>query len=575
MPKAIDYPKLLQSLQNPQVPPETRADLAIFTVAEHGMDARAALAQLIREADEGRAIKAKAEEEEGHPLSVETFVARSECLGRTFAVVTSAGSDLYVPCKPQEIEELVAGDAVLVDPKSARIVGRDGALPPTGDVVTVENVPDPRHVVVRHHDQLVKARLAQRFVDAGTVPVVGARVVYNPASHFVNEVIDTESDGEELLTDPSALAHVSRADLGAPHPILDEMLFRVKMWVRQPEWMTRMSCRPRTSYLLVGSTGTGKTMHLKVLARELTDFVEELTGCRTSRLVLCDASSFYNPLFGQTELNVNRWFERLSRLGRAVLRGRDGREVRVPLLVVLEEAEALLRMRGEVGGSGHLFDRPLAQILQKLDALTDHLNVPLVFCATTNRADLLDPAALRRLGVSPVIFGTLSAGQAASVLAKKILPNMPLRNAGPQARQTLMNQAISYLYGNDPDQGLAEVRLRNGERRTLSRRDLVTPAALETAVSSAIDDSLRQSAEVGRLLGLDGEAIVQALHAHFANLATTLRPHNLREHCPEWFTGDPIHVEEVRPLVRRMRRPRFLLVRDRELAAANTVGTAG
>ncbi len=141
---------------------------------------------------------------------------------------------------------------------------------------------------------------------------------------------------------------------------------------------------------------------------------------------------------------------------------------------------------------------------------------------------------------------------------------MPVR-AGEQlrdeaARQAVMTQVLSYLFGNDPDQGVAEVRLVNAERRTLCRRDLVTPALLEQTVSTAIDECIRQSSEFGELLGVDGDGIIRALQAYFASLARTLRPHNLREHCPEWFTDEPIHVEGVRPLVRRNRTPRSLLV---------------
>src|SRR5262249_6130750 len=184
---------------------------------------------------------------------------------------------------------------------------------------------------------------------------------------------------------------------------------------------------PRMSYLFVGPTGTGKTFLLKILARELTDYIQDLTGQRISRLVMCDAASFYSPWFGQTEENINKWFEKLAKLGGMSLRTKDGKDVRVPLIVVLEEAEALLRGRGEMGGSSHLFDRPLALILQKLDALTNELNIPLIFISTTNRPDLVDPAARRRLGISQVTFGMLTTGQAASVLAKKIPPDLPVR----------------------------------------------------------------------------------------------------------------------------------------------------
>src|SRR5262249_42689225 len=126
---------------------------------------------------------------------------------------------------------------------------------------------------------------------------------------------------------------------------------------------------------------------------------------------------------------------------------------------------------------------------------------------------------------------------------------------GDASRSAAIQQVLSYLYGNDPEQGLVEVRLVNGERRTLQRRDLVTPATLETAVASAIDDCIRQSAEAGDLLGLDAAGIIRALHGHFNSLALSLRPHNLREHCPEWFTEEAIKIEDVRPLVRRTRRP--------------------
>ncbi|HVS35718.1 MAG TPA: hypothetical protein VMS17_09050, partial [Gemmataceae bacterium] len=129
------------------------------------------------------------------------------------------------------------------------------------------------------------------------------------------------------------------------------------------------------------------------------------------------------------------------------------------------------------------------------------------------------------------------------------------------ARPAVMNQVLAYLYGNDPDQGLAEVRLVNAERRTLRRSDVITPALLEQAVSTAIDDCLRQSADAGELLGVDGEAIIRALHAQFVGLAAALRPQNLREHCPEWFAGETIHVEEVRPLMRRNRQPRSVSMR--------------
>lgn len=565
--KAEDLKHFLQSLQTPALTPDVRADQLMWAVTTHGTDTRPALVSLIKDADEGRKLKAEAEEAAGNPIARETLIGRFYHEGRLYAYITLGHGETGVPCQEEQLKDLVRGDPVLVDTKTLRLVGRDGAFPHPGEVVAVESLPAklPGHVVVRHHEQKVLARLSDHCADGEERVRPGSNVVFDPVGKFVHTVLETKTDGADLLVDPASLTSVGRADLGAPNPILEEILFRLKMWVKHADWMKLMRARLRMSYLFVGPTGTGKTMLLKVLARELSDFVFELTGERVSRLVMCDASSFYTPLFGATEERIVNWFDKLKTLGKLVLRGKDGREIRVPLMVVLEEVEALVRGRGEVGGSSHLFDRPLSLILQKLDALTNDLDVPLIFCSTTNRADLIDPAARRRLGVRQVNFGTLNAGQAHSVLDKKLPHDLPLRGAEGQSpaerRMAAMSKVIGYLFGNEPEQGVCEARLVNNERRTLCRRDLVTGAMIEQAVSTAIDEAIRQSAEADELLGVDGEAVVRSLQAQFATLATTLRPHNLREHCPEMFTEESIRIDEVRPLVRRARRPRALLMR--------------
>jgi SpoVK/Ycf46/Vps4 family AAA+-type ATPase len=327
--------------------------------------------------------------------------------------------------------------------------------------------------------------------------------------------------------------------------------------------MEQMRARLVNSYLFTGATGTGKSFHLKVIAKETSGFIYERTGQWLSRLVMADASTFYTPLFGETEGKINAFFDRLVTLGRTPLFDREGRPFRAPLIVVLEEADALFRARGEFGGSAHLFDRPLALMLQRMSSVAGELGVPATFIASSNVPGVIDPAALRRIGMRTVEFGSLSAEQAASVLDKKFAADLPLRDtdrfARPEeARQAAIGAVLSFLYGNDPDQAIAEVRMQNGERRTVRRADLVTPAQLEEAVSRAIDDALRQSDRAGRLLGVDADAVIRALDAQYRSLAGILRPHNLPEHMPRWFAGEPLRVESVRPL-RAARRPRAVL----------------
>ena len=169
--------------------------------------------RLIQDADEGRKLKAQAEEEDLAPLSVETFVGCVQLDGKSYAAVTNGPADVYLPCGNEEVEGLLCGDSVLVDHKSARIAGRDGALPLTGDVVTVERAGPPGSLVVRHHEQPVTARMAERLCEEQTPIVRGTQVLYDPVRKFVHTVIDTQSDGSELLIPPAVLSKFSRQDL--------------------------------------------------------------------------------------------------------------------------------------------------------------------------------------------------------------------------------------------------------------------------------------------------------------------------------------------------------------------------
>jgi hypothetical protein len=555
----IDHHHAVQICREMKLDPKARAETLVYMVMEHGLDLIPALQSIITEADQGR-IQKKAQEEEDHsPLTPMRYIKQAQVGGKPYAVVTGAQGSSYLPCSDEEVKGLEYGDSVLINNKKGRVVGRDGAVPPAGEVVPVDSIcgEDAGQVVIKIHEQEMMARVPWKLQQESPIQP-GQKVLYDAATRFVDQVVNSHSDGDELLTDLASLDSVSREHLGAPHPILDDMMFRIRQGILYPHWARQMGARISASYLFSGPTGTGKTMHLKVLAREVTDFLEELTGERTSPLITVDANSFYSPLFGSTENKIHSFFERLKRLGAKSMKTKEGEIVQRPLIVVLEECEALLRSRGEMGGSGHLFDRPLSLILQKISSLGNDINVPVYFVATTNRPDLLDAAARRRIGIRHVVLGTLTAVQAASVLKTKLLPSMKYRGTHPPEflKQELINQVLNYVYmGYDAVQGIAEIRFLDNNRRTLCRRHLVTGAMLEEAVSAATDECLKESAETGDLLGIDAQGVIRSLESQFHSLSGTLRAHNLPEYCPQWFADEPLRVEHVRPLANRSRRP--------------------
>ncbi|NLX99631.1 MAG: AAA family ATPase [Rhodopirellula sp.] len=537
---------------------DDRADVLIYHITEHGLDCRAVVRTLLAEADLGRKLQKAAEEVDQTPLADELFVDTIE-EPRFLAVVTRGRDLAYLPATREAVDGLKQGDPVLIDMKAGRLAGRDGKVAAVGDVATVESLPPDRpcQIVVKHQEHSLLARLHHRLHTQREQFKPGTRVLYDAQRRFVLDLLDTDTDGSELLTDLAKLGAVRRSDVGAPKPIAGEIVDRVRQCFEHPDWVKTMHARQRCSYLLVGGTGCGKSFHLKLVAQEVHDLVEEITGERTSRFVVCDASHFWHSLFGETEQRIALWADRLRNLGARPLKDRQGRTVPFPLLVVLEECEALLRGRGEQQGSGHLFDRPLSLLLQKTESLEAVLEVPIIWVATSNRIDLADPAAIRRLGLRRTVFGTLSLPEAAAVLSTKLPADLPIfQENGDRgaARNAVIQRVLGYLYGPNPKQGLVEVQLANSERRTLNRCEMVTPAVIEEAISSATDECLRKSHRAGSLLGLDADAVIGFLHRHYTGMAQTLRPHNIAEHCPEWFADEAPVVHNVVPLVRRNRR---------------------
>jgi len=559
--------QLMDLLRDRTMSTADRGDMLIYNICEQGIDLRSTGHQLIEDADVGHEQQQKKEKEGQNALVSERLLGTvTRPLGHFYALISRGRGHVYLPAKPEDVEGVRIGERILVDMKEEKIAGPDGHLPDTGEVVSIDSAPPetPGQVIVNYEHRRRLARLHDDLLQRPEECQPGKEVLFDPVTDFAFAAIETGSDGEELLCKPEHIADVTRKDVGAPKPVVDEIVARFKQAVEHPDWNETMQVRQRCSYLFSGGTGSGKSFNLKLIANEIHDYVEERTGQRSSRLVIVDASQFWASLFGETEQRIARWAKKLESLGSRVLKDRDGKDVHFPVVVALEECESFLRSRGDMQGSGHLFDRPLSLFLQKTESLENALQVGIIWIATSNRPDLADSAALRRVGMRQVCFGSLRANEAMAVLKKKVPETMKIQRhsrGDGDPRESLLRRVIAYLYGPEPKQPLAEVRLGNSERRVLNRSDVVTPAVLEEAVSSAVDRCLRKSHLAGKLLGLDVADVIGNLHRHFCSLARTLRPHNLAEHATEWFERERPMVTDIVPLINDRRRPTALHVR--------------
>lgn len=148
-----------------------------------------------------------------------------------------------------------------------------------------------------------------------------------------------------------------------------EELEEVVDFLKNPQKYTSVGARIPKGLILVGPTGTGKTLLAKAVAGEAgvpffsisgSDFVEMFVGVGASRV---------RDLFEEAKKNS-------------------------PCIVFIDEIDAVARRRGTGMGGGHdEREQTLNQLLVEMDGFG--VNEGIIVMAATNRVDILDPAILR------------------------------------------------------------------------------------------------------------------------------------------------------------------------------------
>jgi transitional endoplasmic reticulum ATPase len=197
----------------------------------------------------------------------------------------------------------------------------------------------------------------QYFVIEGTVPQ-GA-VVINPNTSV--KVKQPDISGERA-------SRVSYEDIGGLDAELQKVREVIEFPMKYPELFKKLGIEAPKGLLLVGSSGTGKTLIARAIASEVKAHFIHVNG-----------PEIMHKFYGESEARLRQVF--------------DEANANAPSIIFIDEIDAIVPKRTE--SIGNVEKRVVAQLLVLMDGLVTRGKV--VVIGATNVPNLLDPA-LRRPG---------------------------------------------------------------------------------------------------------------------------------------------------------------------------------
>ncbi|MEM1884376.1 MAG: CDC48 family AAA ATPase [Candidatus Jordarchaeales archaeon] len=203
-------------------------------------------------------------------------------------------------------------------------------------------------------------------LDAETIP-----------EEVLAKLVVTKEDFEEALkiVHPSVMRevlmeipNVTWDDIGGLESVKEELREVVEWPLKYPETFKKLGIRPPKGVLLHGPPGCGKTMLAKAVAT-----------MSEANFISVKGPELLSKWVGESERAIREIFRKAR--------------TAAPAIIYFDELDSIAPIRGAWEGGTRVYENMVNQLLVELDGLEELKNV--VCIASTNRADLVDPALLR------------------------------------------------------------------------------------------------------------------------------------------------------------------------------------
>lgn len=454
------------------------------------------------------------------------------------ALVLHAGARRVVPLADDlPSDDLAAGDEVLLANGLNVVLARSPyQASQTGETARFERFqPDGRAVVTWRDEECVVA--LGGAIDSGSLRA-GDRVRWDRTAWMALEKIDRPEGSSLFLEDtpPETFDGIGGLDRQ-----IAELQRTIALHRHHADVVRRYHLPRKGSVLLVGPPGTGKTM----IARALANWLSTLSPSGRARFMSIKPGALHSVWYSQSEANYREAFR--------VAREAGEREPDVPVVMFFDEVDAVGAARGQ--SLLRVDDRVQTAFMTELDGLEGRGNILVV--AATNRRDAIDPALLRpgRLGDLVLDVPRPDARGAAAILRKYITHDLPLTEGDDdpaRAANAVIATAVSRLYASSGDADIATLFLRDGRRRTVAAREVMSGATLAKIARSAIERACWREIETGEG-GLDARDVLTVIDDEMAQMARVLTAANARMHVSD--LPQDVDVVRVEPVVRAVPRP--------------------